>query len=83
MCMWVMTTIGTSPGSSPRLRSCAGTSSPGSRLGLADAGGEPAEVLAAVGGDRGVQAGVDEDRAGARVADQEGGAGHRHLAAGR
>ena len=34
MCRWVITTIGTSPGSSPRPRSCAGTSSPGSRLGL-------------------------------------------------
>ena len=39
---------------------------------LAEAGAERAEVLLRVGGDRGVQAGVDEDRAGARVADQEG-----------
>ena len=71
-CMWVITTIGISPGSRPRLRSCAGTSSPGSRRRLAEAVAEAAEVLRAVGGDRGVQAGVDEDRAGARVADQEG-----------
>src|SRR5207344_494499 len=43
---------------------------------LAEASAEGAEVLLAVGRDRGVQAGVDEDRAGARVADQEG--GNRH-----
>ncbi len=39
---------------------------------LAEAGAEPAEVLAPAGGDRGVKAGVDEDRPGAGVADQEG-----------
>ena len=50
---------------------------------VAEAVAEAAEVLLAVGGDRGVQAGVDEDRAGAGVADQEGGAGdgRRRLAA--
>ena len=34
LCRWVITTIGISPGSRPRLRSCAGTSSPGFRVGL-------------------------------------------------
>ena len=42
---------------------------------MAGAAGEAAEVLLAVGGDRGVQAGVDEDRPGAGVADEEGGDG--------
>ena len=48
-----------------------------SQLKPADARSDPAEVLVPVGGDRGVQAGVDQDRAGARVAEQEGRDGHR------
>ena len=72
-----MTTIGTSPGSSPRLRSWAGASPSASTEGLQKRVEGAAEVLFAVGGDRGVEAGVDEDRAGARVADQEDGTGQR------
>ena len=72
MCRWVITTIGISPGSSPRSRSWAGTSSPGSSVGLPNRAASRPKFSLPVGRDRGVKAGVDEDRAGARVADQEG-----------
>ena len=62
-------------------RDLAGVEPAGAQLGghvfarlqgrLAEAGGGAAEVLAGVRRDRWVQAGVDEDRVGARVADQE------------
>jgi hypothetical protein len=55
----------------------------GRQLGLADAGRDGAEVLARIGCDRGMQAGVDEDRAGAGVADQEGRAGHAVVGSGQ
>ena len=69
---WVMITIGTSPASSPLARSWAGTSCAGLEARLGVSGRRRAEVLLGVAGDRGMKAGVDEDRAGAGVADQEG-----------
>ena len=83
-CRWVMTTIGTSPGSRPAFAQLRRDVFAGLEARLAEARRRGAPKFSrAVGRDRGVQAGVDEDRAGARVAEQEGGAGdlHRRLAA--